>query len=188
MPLLKFRVYWEEEESIYRDIIIKSEQTFLQLHEVILQSFEFDQKHKASFFRSNDQWQRGREIILEKDRQPRKVPPLLMAETTLRDVIRNPNEKFVYLYDYNKHWTFLVELIAVTKDGNSRENYPVCVRKEGTAPSQYGNKSPVKDRLIETEDKYDLNREDNDAGYGEEGEEGDGISGDTGADEPEDIA
>ncbi|WP_143310007.1 IS1096 element passenger TnpR family protein [Chitinophaga vietnamensis] len=172
MPVLKFRVYWEEDESVYRDIAIKPNQTFLQFHQAILQAFEFDSKHKATFFRSNDNWQRGREIILEMDKQPRKAEPLLMAETTIAAAVKDPNQKFIYLYDFAKNWSFLVELIGVSKDENSKVTYPACVRKEGLAPSQYGTKGLVGDKLVEMEEKYDLNKEGMDEdGFGEEGEE-----------------
>jgi len=176
MPVLKFRIYWEEDESVYRDIVILSGQTFFNLHEAILTSFEFDKKHDATFFRSNDHWQRGREILLKKDNKPRQASPLLMEDTLISAMLRSPNEKFVYLYDYSKHWTFLVELIAVMREGASKEQYPLAVRKEGPAPSQYGNKKPVKDQIVETEEQYDLNNEDPDAGYGEEGEDSVGES------------
>lgn len=173
MPVLKFRVYWEEEESIYRDILIRSGQNFLVFHQAILEAFDFDQKHQATFFRSNDQWQRGREIMLEKDSRQRKVEPLLMAETLIADTVRNPNQKFVYVYDYQRQWTFLVELIGVTPEDNSKKSYPACIKKEGAAPSQYGNKTIVKDQIIEAEERYDLNSENPDTGYGEEGDEPD---------------
>jgi len=182
MPVLKFRVYWEEDESVYRDIAIKPNQTFLLFHQAILQAFEFDSKHKATFFRSNDNWQRGREIILEADNQPRKAEPLLMAETMIAAAVKDPNQKFIYLYDFAKNWSFLVELIGVSKDENSKIVYPACVRKEGLAPSQYGTKGLVGDKLVEMEEKYDLNKEGMDAdGFGEEGEEGeesDALGGD----------
>ena len=64
MAILKFRVYFEEDDSVYRDVAVKHTQTFLQLHQVILKAYEFDSKHQATFFRSNDHWQRGREISL----------------------------------------------------------------------------------------------------------------------------
>ncbi|HVI48567.1 MAG TPA: hypothetical protein VM802_27105 [Chitinophaga sp.] len=180
MPVLKFRVYWEEDESVYRDISIKPNQTFLDFHHAILQAFEFDAKHKATFFRSNDNWQRGREIILEMDRQPRKAVPLLMAETHIAAAVKDPNQKFIYLYDFAKNWAFLVELIGVSKDENAKITYPVCVRKEGLAPSQYGTKGLVGDKLVEMEEKYDLNKEGMDEeGFGEEGEE-DGLGNDGG--------
>ncbi len=172
MPVLKFRVYWEEDESVYRDIAIKPNQSFLQFHQTILQAFEFDSKHKATFFRSNDNWQRGREIILEKDGVPRKAEPLLMVETPIAAAVKDPNQKFIYLYDFAKSWTFLVELIGITKDENAKVTYPTCVRKEGLAPSQYGTKGLIGDKLVEMEEKYDLNKEGLPAdGFGEEGEE-----------------
>jgi hypothetical protein len=184
MPVLKFRVYWEEDESVYRDISIKPDQTFLQFHQVILQSFEFDNKHKATFFRSNDNWQRGREIILEKDNAPRKVDPLMMNETVIAAAVKTPNQKFIYLYDYAKNWVFLVELIGVSKDENSRVTYPYCVRKEGLAPSQYGTKGLVGDKLVEMEEKYDLNKEGmSEDGFGEEGEEDTSDADDEGGEE-----
>lgn len=172
MPVLKFRVYWEEDESVYRDIAVKPAQNFLQFHQAILLAYEFDSKHKATFFRSNDNWQRGREILLEQDDQLRQVEPLTMAETPIGSMVKVPNQKFIYLYDYAKNWTFLVELINVAKDENIKLSYPACVRKEGLAPSQYGTKGLIGDKLVEMEEKYDLNREGmSEDGFGEEGEE-----------------
>lgn len=49
MAILRFRIYWEEDESVYRDVAVKHTQNFLDLHDVILKSFEFDNKHKATF-------------------------------------------------------------------------------------------------------------------------------------------
>ncbi|MCH5599591.1 hypothetical protein [Niabella ginsengisoli] len=49
MAILKFRIYFEEDDSIYRDVVIKHTQTFLDLHEVILKAYEFDNKHQAIF-------------------------------------------------------------------------------------------------------------------------------------------
>ena len=83
MAILKFRVYFEEDESVYRDVVIRHSQTFKELHEAILKSYEFDSKHQATFFRSNDHWLRGREISLEKYDKEYKAPPLIMEETTI---------------------------------------------------------------------------------------------------------
>ncbi|WP_126246580.1 IS1096 element passenger TnpR family protein [Chitinophaga rhizosphaerae] len=175
MPVLKFRVYWEEDESVYRDIVVKPSQNFVQFHQAILTAYEFDSKHKATFYRSNDNWQRGREILLEKDGVARKAEPLLMVDTPIGAMVRDPNQKFIYLYDFAKNWTFLVELIGVAKDENAKLSYPAIVRKEGLAPSQYGTKGLIGDKLVEMEEKYDLNREGmSEDGFGEEGEETEG--------------
>ena len=171
MAILKFRVYWEDDDSVYRDIVIKHIQNFFDLHQSILKCYEFDNKHKATFFRSNDKWQRGREITLEKYEKGYKAEPLLMKDTLVGSEIRDPNQKFIYTYDFNKNWTFMVELINVNKDENGKLDYPSCVRSEGIAPSQYGTKGLISEKLAEIEEKYDLNAESLLAGFAEEGEE-----------------
>lgn len=170
MAVLKFRVYWEDDDSVYRDVAIKQNQNFLQLHQVILKAFEFDNKHQATFFRSNDHWQRGREISVEKYNKEYKVEPLLMAATTIGTEIKDPNQKFIYQYDFVKNWTFLVELINVSKEENGKLDYPALIRSEGIAPSQYGTKGLVGDKLAEVEMKYDLGK--SVEGFGVVGEQG----------------
>jgi hypothetical protein len=171
MAILKFRIYWEDDDGIYRDIVIRHSQNFLDLHKGILSSFEFDNKHKATFYRSNDKWLRGREITLEKYDKSYKAEPLLMAETLVGSEIRDTNQKFIYVYDFNKNWTFMVELINVIKEENAKIKYPGCIRSEGIAPSQYGTKGLISEKLAEIEEKYDLNAESLLTGFGEEGEE-----------------
>lgn len=183
MAILKFRVYFEEDDSIYRDIAIKHTQTFQDLHFTLLKSFEFDNKHQATFFRSNDKWLRGREITFEKYNKPYQVLPLIMAETTIGSEIKNPNEKFVYVYDFSRNWTFLIELIGVSKDENPKLTYPALIRSEGIAPSQYGTKSVLGDRFVDVEEKYDLTK-----GVEGFGEEGDGDGEDAGEESSEEGA
>ena len=167
MAILRFRIYLEEDDSVYRDVAIRHTQNFLQFHHTILKAYEFDNKHQATFYRSNDHWQRGREISFEKYDKPYKVPPLIMAETTIGSEIRNPNEKFIYVYDFVKNWSFLVELINVSKEENAKYDYPVIVKTEGIGPSQYGTKGLVGDKLAEVEEKYDLTK--GAEGFGTEG-------------------
>jgi len=183
MAILKFRIYLEEDDSVYRDVAIRHTQSFHDLHEVILKSYDFDNKHKATFFRSNDHWQRGREITLEVYDKEYKAAPLLMKDTTIGSEIRNPNQKFIYLYDFNKNWGFMVELINVSKEENPKLMYPATVRVEGIAPSQYGTKGLLGTKFADVEEKYDLTQVTE--GFTEEGEEkddfdfgGNGVAGD----------
>jgi hypothetical protein len=186
MAILRFRAYFEEDESVYRDIVVRHTQSFRELHEAILKGYEFDTKHKATFFRSNDHWQRGREISLEKYEKEYKAPPLLMSETTIGSEIRDPNQRFIYLYDFNKNWTFLVELINVSKEENPKISYPSVARTEGIAPSQYGTKGLLGEKFADVEEKYDLGAGTD--GFGEKGEDGEDLGleeGTTGTEEEE---
>ena len=167
MAVLKFRVYWEEDDAVYRDVVIKHVQTFKELNDIVLKSFEFDNKHKATFYRSNDNWQRGREITLEKYDKAYIKEPLLMDQTAIGTEIKDPNQKFIYVYDFNRNWTFQIELISVIKEENQKQAYPGVVRTEGLAPNQYGTRSLLGDKFMEVEEKYDLTK----------GEEGFGLEG-----------
>jgi len=179
MAILKFRIYFEEDESVYRDVAIRHTQTFKDLHDVILKAYEFDNKHKATFFRSNDHWLRGREISLEAYDKEYKAPPLIMADTTIGSEIRDPNQRFIYLYDFNKNWGFLVELINVSKEENPKLTYPAVVRTEGIAPSQYGTKGLLGEKFADIEEKYDLTQVGE--GFGEKDEEGEDVAMDEGS-------
>ena len=174
MAILKFRVYLEEDESVYRDVVIRHTQSFRDLHDAILKGYEFDNKHKATFYRSNDHWLRGREISLEQYEKDYKVAPLLMADTTIGSEIREPNQRFVYQYDFNKNWTFLVELINVAKEENPKVIYPSVSRSEGIAPSQYGTKGLLGEKFADVEEKYDLTQATD--GFAEKNEEGEDVS------------
>ncbi len=156
MAVLKFRVYFAEDDSVYRDVVIRHTQTFHDLHSALLKSFDFDNKHTATFYRSNDHWERGREISLEKYDKEYKAPPLMMMETPIGTEMKDPNQKFVYVYDFEKNWTFHVELINVNKEENPKMMYPSTTRKEGIGPQQYGTKSLLGDRFVDVEEKYDL--------------------------------
>jgi hypothetical protein len=177
MAILKFRIYFEEDDSVYRDVAVRHTQSFLQLHQVILKAYEFDSKHQATFYRSNDLWQRGREITLEKYDKPYRAEPLPMEATPIGSEIRDPNQKFIYVYDFVKNWSFLVELINVSKEESGKLDYPAVVKAEGIAPSQYGTKGLVGDKLTEMEEKYDLTK----------GTEGFVLKGEEGEEEPADT-
>ncbi len=168
MAVLKFRAYFEEDDSVYRDIVIKHKQTFADLHLAILKSYEFDSKHQATFYRSNDLWQRGREISFQKYDKTYKVEPLIMSEVTIGSEIKDPNQKFILEYDFARHWVFLVELISVSKEESMKVTYPSTSRSEGIAPPQYGTKSLLGDKFVDIEEKYDLSA--SAEGFGREGD------------------
>lgn len=173
MPLLRFRVHWEEDDQIYRDIEIQTGQSFLQLHEAIVKAFEFDGKHPASFFESNDRWERGREFSSEVLVNKKDAPALSMTKTPVGALVTVPDQKFLYEYrSAKKTWNFLMEFIGIEKTEDPKKTYPLLVRKEGVAPAQYGIKGLSPERMMEVEEAYDLGAEEMAEGFGSEGEGG----------------
>ncbi|MBC7554208.1 MAG: hypothetical protein H7257_09535 [Taibaiella sp.] len=184
MAILRFRVYWEEDDLTYRDIEIQGNQTYLDFHKIILLAYEFDGKHSASFYESTDKWIYGRELNSEVLVNKKDAPALSMGRTPVAALVSIPGQKFIYVYDPVKKWTFHIELISVTKDETYKRVYPFVLRKEGVAPAQYGVKGVNPNKLMEIEEKYDLGAEEMAEGFGDEGDgDSDSDSSNEGADE-----
>jgi len=97
-----------------------------------------------------------------------------MSETGIGTEIIDTNQHFIYVYDFAKAWTFLIELIQVIKnaDADLTLEYPIISRTEGVGPMQYGSKGLLGKNFADIEEKYDLSEAKE--GFGEEGEENDG--------------
>ena len=132
MSVFRFRVFLEQEDTIYRDVEIKPSQTFADFHKIIVSAFSFDGKHDASFYRSNDNWIQGQEIALKKKADTKKMDKVLLA-----NFIDDPHIKLVYVYDYDAEWLFLVELMGVEAE-LKKTTYPRITKTEGVSPKQYG--------------------------------------------------
>lgn len=171
MPVFRFRVAWEEDDNIYRDIELLSGQTFEMFKDIILESFEFDKKHSSSFFESNDKWHRLREISSEVMSNKKGAEKLSMVKTPVPALVDQPEKKFRFDYDPVKQWSFLISLIGVTRDEDFTKKYPLITRVEGIAPPQSGIKGISTEKMMEIEEKYDLEKEEMDEGFGAEGEE-----------------
>jgi hypothetical protein len=154
MPAVyRFRVTFEDYDDVYRDIEIKSSQTFEDLHNIIQKSVNFDGAQLASFYMSDDNWSKGREITLmnmadtddkqeeedDDDRPKNKKPkPLPMKEATLADFILDPHQKIYYVFDFMAMWTFFIELIKIIP-GPDKNSYPRVIKSVNEAPKQYGS-------------------------------------------------
>ena len=62
MATYRFRVTFEEYDDVTRDIEIRSTQTFEELHYAIQNAIGFDASKPTSFFLSDDNWKKGKEL------------------------------------------------------------------------------------------------------------------------------
>lgn len=137
MAIYRFRVSFEEFDDTYRDIEIKSIQTFEQLHISIQESIGFDASKPASFFMSNDLWKKGQEITSIKSGENHSDEKLLMKDAVLCDFIADPHQKIYYVFDAPSQWSFFIELFKIYPDGDPGKKYPTCVKSHGDSPKQY---------------------------------------------------
>lgn len=138
MAIYKFRVSFEDYDDITRDIEIKSNQTFADFHKALHQAIAFDGNASASFYMSNDYWHKGKEITyFEKDLKTDAIS--LMEKASLKNFIVDPHQKIYYIFNFEKPWTFHIELIKIVINEDAKINYPLCVKSVGEAPKQFGN-------------------------------------------------
>ena len=188
MAVYRFRVTFEDHEEVYREIEIKSTQTFEDFHFSIIKSIDFTGDYDASFFISDDYWRKGEEIVFRnlpepnsKGRKEEVISKRLMSKCKIASLIDDPHQKFVYVYDPHSHWTFMVELLKIVPD-DVKANYPKCAKLIGIAPKNI--KAPITPAVIEDDEDFDDEPHTDDDAYqnahcedgiaeleGEEGEE-----------------
>jgi hypothetical protein len=138
MAGLKFRVLLDSESNseIFRDILISDNANFESLFKAIVSSFRFEGDQMASFYVSNDNWDKGEEISLmdmSYDDDLVESPTAIMKDATIKDFLKEPDQKFILVYDFLRMWIFLVELIGYDK--NSPET-PEVLLAVGMAPPE----------------------------------------------------
>lgn len=157
VEVYKFRVMIDYKEDVFRDIEILSNQTFEELHLIIQNAFEFDNSQMASFFMSNDAWDKGEEIGLL-DMGDSSVK--LMKDVVLSEKLDAAGQKVIYVFDFLLMWCFYVELIKIDKM-KPELMYPNVVHAFGKSPKQY-EKDEDNDFGSDFEDEYDLDSDDYD--------------------------
>lgn len=158
MAIYRFKVIFEDNEEIFREIEIKSTQHFEDFHNAILQSIGFDNLHNASFYISDDYWRKGEEIALRPTdegtikNKKKEVPSSkkLMKACKMASLIDDPHQKFVYVYDLKNNWTLLVELLKIVTE-DAKASYPKVAKVVGEFPKQYKVNSSVAAPTLEDE-------------------------------------
>jgi len=171
--IYRFKVWFEEEEDINRMIDILPSSTFLEFHNIVLDSIGFNKDLPSSFYCSDDNWRKGREISLKDQAK------LLMSDAKLKEFVNDPHQKYVYITDLNEQWTLLIELQSIQNDVKGI-SYPLVFKSVGKAPKQNEGISRFK---IVDENEFDeianklvskhapvIDEDFDEAGFGEEGD------------------
>lgn len=166
--VFKLRVIIDTEEDVFRDIELTSQSTFHQLHETILQSFQFEKGEMASFYLSNDEWEKGLEIPL----MDMGDGVVSMENALLSEMLQAVGNKVLYVYDFLRMWIFYVEVIEMI-DTDSNAQYPLISLTFGDAPSQDSKEMEAmfEDGKWEEEEKWDAaagDDEEDEFGFGDD--------------------
>jgi hypothetical protein len=171
MATYRFRVTFEDYDDVTRDIEIRSTQTFEELHYAIQNAIGFDASKQTSFYLSDDNWKKGKEITTRdlKNDENEKASPV--RNSRLCDLIIDPHQKIYYLFDPAAVWTFRVELVKINREEDINATYPRVVKSAGEAPKQYPVTSAA---ALPVPEDFDLTLDD-ETGEEEESEETDDL-------------
>lgn len=151
MNLIRFRVIVDIEEDVFRDILIGRTAPLEDLHRGILAAFEFGEGEMASFFRSDEDWGRGREVpLMDMGTDDAGNPYPSMRSVSIEEMVTAANDRMVYVYDFLRMWCFYVEVIGI-EEGETPE-YPLLAHEFGTAPDQFSKGVDLEDFPDEPED------------------------------------
>lgn len=159
---LKFRVLLDSSSSseVFRDILISDESNFEVFYHTILEAYNFKGDQMASFYMSNDDWDKGQEItLMDMSFGEEPDPTPIMNFSTIKNFIEAPDQKIILVYDFLKVWIFLIELIGYEKEAPES---PQILLKVGDAPAEDSKKAEDNESLFagdidEEEDEFGFN-------------------------------
>jgi hypothetical protein len=137
MALYRFRVTFEDYDDVTREIDVKSNQTFEDLHKAIHQSTGYNPEFSSSFYISNDQWIKGEEITYLPNQRRIDRGVALMEKVKLSNRIDDPHQKFYYTFNFDRPFDFHVELMKIILDETPGVTYPAIIKSVGEAPRQF---------------------------------------------------
>ena len=59
-----FRIISDEDQDFFRDLVIDGSDTFLDFHRALQENLGYDPSQLASFFITNEMWEKQQEITL----------------------------------------------------------------------------------------------------------------------------
>ncbi len=132
---LRVLVDTDGNDNVFRDIEIPSNTSFEEFHLAIQDQFNFDNSQMASFYESDDDWERGDEVMLMDMSMDDKQVVRLMRDTLVGEILSKPNQKMLYIFDFLVMWTFFIEVVSIGKFSSDVE-YPKVLLSVGDSPEQ----------------------------------------------------
>ena len=134
MAIYRFKISFEDFDDVVREIDIKTNQTFEDLHRAFHRSTGYDADKSSSFYVSTDNWIKGDEIALLPNQRKIDNGVTLMEKAKLSSFVEDPHQKFYYIYNFERPFDFHVELIKIILENDPNIEYPFLVKSSGEAP------------------------------------------------------
>lgn len=131
--LYNLRLICSEVDDFLMEITIDGNDTFLTLHQFLQSELGYDPLQMASFFTTDQSWQKETEITLI-DMGDNENPDLVvMDKACIEDYIQSARQRMLYVFDFFSERAFFIEVSGI-EDGKLDE--PILIKRQGVAPEQ----------------------------------------------------
>jgi hypothetical protein len=102
---VKLNIVLDNNDDVFREIRINTDNTLEDLHKVIVSSFGLKPEEMAAFYLTNEEWEQGEEIpLIAMEPSSRE-----MQNISVNDIFQN-TEKLLYVNDFLILWRFMIEV------------------------------------------------------------------------------
>ncbi|MCK4746912.1 MAG: hypothetical protein KAT15_07755 [Bacteroidales bacterium] len=130
-----FRIISDEDQEFLRNLVIDGTDTFLDFHRSLQKNLGYDSSLLASFFITNDMWEKQQEITLIDMMQESGIETRTMDQVTIDEYLNEVNQRLIYVFDFFSERAFFMELIEMSDEISPRET-PFIGHSRGDAPAQ----------------------------------------------------
>lgn len=124
-----FKVLYES--RVWRKLVFNGQSTMDDLHQLILQSYGFEDEHLYAFFMDGKKWSHNC-IGSPNDEFEHTDASLIRIDTLGLQV----GQRFLYVYDFGAEWTFIVEVEGIDRERTDSIK-PFVLAEKGEGPEQY---------------------------------------------------
>lgn len=120
-------------KGTWRKLVLSAKHTMEDLHQAIINAFQFDNEYLYSFFMDGRMWSHDCIASPDDDFGHADASKVQIGMVGLLE-----KQQFLYVYDYGDEWTFVVEVDEIEGDIQELFN-PYVEDAKGNAPKQYGD-------------------------------------------------
>jgi len=132
--IYRFLIVSDEVDDFMREIKIDPEATFLDFHNAIIKSCNYEDEKLASFTICEDGWDHGQMITREEMETDPDKDSYTMEDTRLSDFLEDEKQQLLYTFDPLGGRSFFIQLTEIITGKSVAE--PTVSRKKGTPPEQ----------------------------------------------------
>lgn len=133
--IYKFRIISDEVKDFARELLIGSKFTFLDFHHCLQENLNYDPKQLASFFITNDAWEKSMQITLLDMMDEESDNCITMEKGVLEEYMKGVGQRLLYVYDFFTERSFFIELTEIL-DISDAKGDPKIIFSHGEPPIQ----------------------------------------------------